>query len=117
MALPVRPTPYIQKRLDEKQKIDGFTGKTLSEVVVKSRKLSETDSLNQLYASDIFFHSDQTLTLNEKINYYDIWQFLRMNVSGIAINQTDTGMQVNFTRYAGLDMFSENTTNSSVNSF
>jgi hypothetical protein len=113
-ALPGSPDPYIQQRLAEKQKIDSFSGKTLSEVVVKSRKLSETDSLNQLYASDIFYNSDQTLTLNEKINYYDIWQFLRMRVSGLAINQTDTGMQVNFTRYSGLDLFSENTTNSAV---
>lgn len=40
-----------------------------------------------------------------------------MTVPGIAINQTDTGMQVNFSRYEGLDLFSENTTNSSVQFF
>ena len=109
--------PYLQQLLTDKQKADSAKGKTLSEVVVKTRKRSETDSLNSVYATDIFFNSDQTLALNPNINYYDVWQFLRMAVPGIAINQTDTGMQVNFTRYQGIDMFSENTTNSSVQFF
>ncbi|MBL0056481.1 MAG: hypothetical protein IPP31_09835 [Chitinophagaceae bacterium] len=43
-----------------------------------------------------FFNSDQTLVLNHNFNYNDIWQYLRMAVPGIAINQTDTGMQVTF---------------------
>ena len=119
-AIPPVPEPsssYVRQRLDVKEKPDSFQGKTLGEVVVKAKKRSEEDSLNALYATDIFYHSDQDLILNEKINYYDIWQFLRMKVAGIAINQTDTGMQVNFTRYAGLDLFSENTTNSSVQFF
>jgi hypothetical protein len=107
-------SPYLQQLLTDKQKADSAKGKTLSEVVVRTRKRSETDSLNSVYASDIFFASDQTLALNPNINYYDVWQFLRMSVPGIAINQTDTGMQVNFTRYEGIDMFSENTRNSSV---
>jgi len=108
------PSSYLQQILEEKQRKDTSFGKTLSEVVVRSRKRSEADSLNNLYATDMFFGSDQTLVLNPNINYYDIWQFLRMSVPGIAINQTDTGTQVNFTRYQGIDMFSENATNSGV---
>ena len=110
-------SPFLQQLLTDKQKADSAKGKTLSEVVVRTKKRSETDSLNSVYATDIFFNSDQTLALNPNINYYDFWQFLRMTVPGIAINQTDTGMQVNFTRYQGIDMFSENTTNSSVQFF
>lgn len=111
------PAPYLVELLNEKQKKDSSFGKTLSEVVVRSRKRSEVDSLNAAYATDIFYGSDQTLSLNSNINYFDIWQFLRMAVPGIAINQTDTGIQVNFTRYQGVDMFSENATNSGVQFF
>ncbi len=111
------PAAYLQQLLDEKKKKDTTFGKTLSEVVVKSKRRSEVDSLNAVYASDIFYGSDQTLLLNSNINYYDVWQFLRMMVPGIAINETDTGKQVNFTRYQGVDMFSENATNSGVQFF
>lgn len=108
---------YPEQFLTSPQNTDSTKGKTLREVVLRSKKRSATDSLNLMYASDIFFNSDQTLALNPNISYYDIWQFLRMNVPGIAINQTDTGMQVNFTRYQGIDMFSENASNSSVQFF
>ncbi|MBL0057057.1 MAG: hypothetical protein IPP31_12920 [Chitinophagaceae bacterium] len=111
------PDPFIQQQLEKKNRADSGKGKLLSEVVVRGRKQSEADSLNTVYATDIFFNSDQTLVLNHNFNYNDIWQYLRMTVPGIAINQTDTGMQVNFSRYEGLDLFSENTTNSSVQFF
>jgi hypothetical protein len=117
IASSASPAPYLVELLNEKQKKDTSFGKTLSEVVVRSRKRSEVDSLNTAYASDIFYGSDQTLALNQNINYIDIWQFLRMAVPGIAINQTDTGIQVNFTRYQGVDMFSENASNSGVQFF
>ena len=103
--------------LESKLKLDSAIGKTLQNVVVKSKKRSITDSLNLLYASDIFFDSDQTLALNENINYYDIWQFLQGMVPGIKINKTDTGTQVNFSRYEGLDFFSENAQASGVQFF
>lgn len=108
---------YFEQVLTEAQKSDSAKGKTLREVVLRTKKRSATDSLNLLYASDIFFNSDQTLSLNPNITYFDMWQFLRMSVPGIAINQTDTGTQVNFSRYEGLDLFSDNTTNSSVQFF
>lgn len=111
---PATSSALLQRLLTDRQKADSAKGKTLGEVVVKTRKRSETDSLNSVYATDIFFASDQTLALNPNINYYDVWQVLRMSVPGIAINQTDTGTQVNFSRYESIDMFSENTRNSSV---
>lgn len=103
--------------LEARVKADSAIGKTLQNVVLKSKKRSLTDSLNLLYASDIFFDSDQTLALNENINYYDIWQFLQGMVPGIKINKTDTGTQVNFSRYEGLDFFSENAQASGVQFF
>ncbi len=108
---------YLEQLLAGKLESDSAKGKTIREVVLRAKKRSVTDSLNLLYASDLFFNSDQNLTPNPNITYYDIFQFLRMNVPGIAINKTDTGTQVNFTRYEGLDMFSENTDNSSVQFF
>jgi len=111
---PLTATNYLEKLLNDTQSKDSTSGKVLREVIVRSKKRSATDSLNLLYASDIFFNSDQTLALNPNITYNDVWQFLRMNVPGIAINQTDTGTQVNFTRYQGIDMFSENASNSGV---
>lgn len=113
-AGPLTAVSYLEKLLNDTQRKDSTKGKVLREVIVRSKKRSATDSLNLLYASDIFFNSDQTLALNPNINYNDVWQFLRMNVPGIAINQTDTGTQVNFTRYQGIDMFSENASNSGV---
>jgi hypothetical protein len=108
---------YLNELLAKKLRLDSASSKTLEEVVVKSKKQSVTDSLNLLYASDFFFDSDQTLALNENINYFDVWQFLQGNVPGIRINKTDTGTQVNFSRYEGLDFFSENTVNSGVQFF
>ncbi len=102
----VQSSPYLQQLLTDKQKADSASGKTLSEVVVRTRKRSNIDSLNSVYATDIFFNSDQTLALNPNINYYDVWQFLRMSVPGIIINQTDSGLDVKFSRYEGIDMFS-----------
>lgn len=109
-------TALMQQMLNEKQKNDSTTGKLLREIVLRSKKISQTDSLNQLYASDIFYNSDQTLALNPNITYYDVWQFLRMTVPGIIINPTDSGVDVKFSRYEGLDMFSANG-NSSVQFF
>ena len=82
--------------------------KTLEAVVVNSKKSSVIDSLNKLYASDIFNQSDQTIAVKSDVNFGDIWQFLRRNVPGISIIRADTGTQVNFTRYQGADYFSEN---------
>jgi hypothetical protein len=86
--------------------------KNLEEVKVVARKKYSTliDSLNQRYASDIFQLSDQTIPMDSNVNYVDIWLFLQRYVPGIEIGRDDFGQTtVNFNRFAGLDMFSENT--------
>jgi hypothetical protein len=103
-----------KKEIDEKAKLDAQKGKVLEEVIVKAKRLSETDSLNNLYASDIFLTSDQTIAVNTNIPFYSMWQLLQRSIPGININETDTGVQVNFGRYEGLDFFSSNTSGSSV---
>jgi hypothetical protein len=99
---------YYNQMILKKQSLDSGKVKTLGEVVVKSKKLSVADSLNQQYASDIFFESDQTIPVDAAINNGDIWQFLQRTVPGLSIIRSDTGTQVNFTRYQGIDYFSEN---------
>lgn len=103
---PLTATNYLEKLLADAQNKDSTKGNVLREVTLRSKKRSATDSLNLLYASDIFFNSDQTLALNPNITYNDVWQFLRMNVPGILINPTDSGVDVKFSRYEGMDMFS-----------
>ncbi|HEU5164691.1 MAG TPA: hypothetical protein VFU29_04085, partial [Chitinophagaceae bacterium] len=94
--------------LKQKQKEQEAEGKMLSEIILKSKKRSLTDSLNHLYASDIFFNSDQTLTMDSNMVYYDMFQYLTRKVPGIKIVDSDSGKQVTFTRYEGLDAFSDN---------
>jgi hypothetical protein len=83
-------------------------GKLLQAVSVKATKRSPADSLNLLYASAVFQESDQTLAMDQKRTYFDMWQYLQAMVPGIAVNKTDTGTSVNFGRYNGLDLFSSN---------
>ena len=108
---------YLDQQLAEKLKQDSVASKTLQTVIVKATKKSIADSLNTLYTTSIFSESDQTLVLNENINYNDVWQYLQGVVPGIKINKTDTGTQVNFSRYDGLDLFSVNAQNSGVQFF
>jgi hypothetical protein len=108
---------YFNKIISEKQRLENEKSKTLDAVIVKSKKSSEQDSLNRQYASDIFYESDQTIPVNTAINTGDILQFLRGIVPGISIIRSDTGTQVNFTRYQGADYFSENGGNAGVQFF
>ncbi|HEX6181366.1 MAG TPA: hypothetical protein VFZ47_08975, partial [Chitinophagaceae bacterium] len=91
----------------DKARVDSAIGKTLATVTVTGRRRSPVDSLNKLYATDIFYQSDQTIALDSNDHFVDIWQFLNRQVPGIAIVNTDTGKRVYFTRYAGVDAFSE----------
>lgn len=91
----------------DQARVDAAMGKTLAAVTVTGRRRSVQDSLNRLYATDIFFNSDQTLALDSNTHYIDIWQFLNRQVPGISIINTDTGKRVYFSRYAGVDAFSE----------
>jgi hypothetical protein len=108
---------FFEKIITERQKIEDEKGKTLDVVIVKAKKRSAVDSLNALYATDIFLDSDQTIEVNTEINYGDIWQFLRARIPGTSIIVSDSGTQVNFTRYQGLDYFSENGGNTGVQFF
>ena len=99
---------YIENLLKQKQKEMDAEGKVLTEVIVKTKKRSVTDSLNQVYASTIFYNSDQTLVMDSTASYFDMFQYLIRNVPGITINKTDTGTQVIFNRYAGAGFFSDN---------
>ena len=98
----------IEEILNQRRKQQEAEGKMLSEVIVKSKKRSVTDSLNHLYASDIFFNSDQTLAMDSNMVYYDMFQYLTRKVPGISIADTDLGKLVTFTRYDGLGAFSDN---------
>ena len=99
---------YWSALLEDKLRNDTGQGKTLASVTVTSKKRSPIDSLNKLYASDIFYNSDQTLPLDTNSNYQSIWQYLRRSVPGITITNLDTGTLVTFGRYEGLNVFSEN---------
>jgi hypothetical protein len=111
--LPVALQHPLDKKISE---YNDSKATLLKEVTVTSRKLSPADSMTQLYASAIFENSDQTLIMDQG-NYFDIWQYLQRMVPGININKTDTGTQVNFSRYAGLNLFSAEGSNSAVQLF
>ena len=105
---------YVVNIRKEKYKQDSIKEKTLETVLIKTKKRSLVDSLNIKYATDFFYDSDQTLSLDGNANYFDMWQYLQRTVPGIKINKLDTGTQVSFSRYQGLDFFSENGANNGV---
>jgi hypothetical protein len=107
---------YYNKIIAEKLRIENEKGKTLESVTVKTKKRSIVDSLNAQYATDIFYESDQTISVNTEINTGTVWQLLRTNVPGIVIFNSDTGTTVNFSRYEGANLFG-NSTESGVQFF
>ena len=80
---------FTEEILKQKRTEQEAEGKMLSEVILRSKKRSPTDSLNHLYASDFFFNSDQTLTMDSNMVYYDMFQYLSQEGSGIRIVDTD----------------------------
>ncbi len=82
--------------------------KTLQEVKVSAKRISKEDSVTNVYASNIYSNSDQTLIPLENAAYYDIFQYLQQQVPGITVARTDSGPQVFFNRFTGADFFSEN---------
>jgi hypothetical protein len=101
-SVPALFNQMITSRLQQ----DSTFGKVLPGIFIKAKKRNPVDSLNNLYASAFFSESDQTLPVEENSHYFDIWQFLQRSVPGILINKTDSGPQVNFSRYALLNVFS-----------
>lgn len=95
----------MKKLLDEKARIDSANSHVLSTVIIKTRKPSVVDSLNRLYASDLYFNSDQTLAMDNG-HYINVWQFLQRNVPGITVGKDQYGQTtVFFSRYMGLEVF------------
>ncbi len=103
---------YAQQLLLKKLNGEGNPNyKSLQEVRVRARRKSSTpiDSLNQRYATDLFYLSDQTIPMDEKGYYVDIWPFLQRNIAGLEVGRNNYGQTTaNFSRFSGLDMFSEN---------
>jgi hypothetical protein len=97
---------FWSNMVEEKTRIDSLA-KTLAAVTVTGKRRSPLDSLNHLYATDIFYNSDQTLVMDSNAHYQNLWQYLRRTVPGITIQNYDTGTSVYFGRYEGLNVFSE----------
>lgn len=72
----------------------------LEGVTVRAKKISRVDSLNNSYASDLF-QLGQSLELTSA-HYFNIWQFLREQVSGLTVEGDMTNPNVYFNRNAGL---------------
>jgi hypothetical protein len=100
---------FYNLKLADKRREDSLKNITLDAIVLKSKKKSVLDSLNTQYATDLFYESDQTISINTDINTGTIWQFLRNNVPGIVILNSDTGTMVNFARYEGANLFGNST--------
>jgi hypothetical protein len=81
--------------------------KTLLEVRIKATRQNEYQKLNQEYVSPLFENADQSIIVNQS-GGLTIWQLLQRDINGINIANTDSGRQVFFNRFAGLDAFSEN---------
>ena len=76
--------------------------KTLDEIKLYSKKRSEVDSINNLYASAMFTNSDNSIVVGNNTKYFNIWQLIRSQVSGIDISGDLNDPKVQFKRYAAL---------------
>ncbi len=85
----------------------------LGDVVVKARKMSKEDSLNNAYASGPFIMG-QTIDPTVYQNYTTVWQMLQAAVAGITVEGNFFDPNVFFNRFNGLNMLSDNN-GSSVN--
>jgi len=110
------PTDLLKNLLAERKKNDSAISTLLNDVVLKSKRLSPIDSMNQLYVSPFFQTSDQTLVPDNAL-YFDVWQYLQRMVPGITINKNLGSTQVNFSRYGGLDFFNQESDPNSVQFF
>lgn len=111
------PSAGLKTALELRNKSDIEKGKLLETVVLKSKKISKLDSLNRLYVSSMFEFSDQTFDMDGG-HYFDIWQYLQRMVPGISIDKTNpAGVQINFSRFDGANMFSGDVAASSVQFF
>jgi hypothetical protein len=91
--------------------------KTLEEVKVKAKRTNEYQKMDQLYVSALFENADQSIITEGTQPGLTLWQLLQRNISGINIAMTDSGRQVFFNRFAGLNALSEDGTSPTVQFF
>ncbi len=75
--------------------------KELQGVVIKTKKLSRTDSLKQEYMSPMF-DDGNTFIMEPEGNYFNIWVFIRGRVPGLKVEGDIINPTVYFGRYAGI---------------
>ncbi len=92
-----------------------FGSTTLADVTVKVKKLSRVDSLEKEYVSSIFEVSDNTIEFADAGNMTNIWQYLRMKISGFEVDAFGLGGEsARFTRNDGIRGLSEETDNAGI---
>lgn len=96
--------------------IDTSGSEYLGNVTVKGvrRKLSPADSLNKVYASDIF-KLGRSIDPSETGFATTIWQIIQRMVPGISVSGDMNNPVVRFNRFQGLDAMSENNSASYLN--
>lgn len=117
LVFPNEDSSYINKFLSDKMKQENKV-RLLESVVVNTKKISTLDSLNSKYATNYFYDSDQTLSLDSKQSFIDMFQFFRMYVPGILIDKSSgESVVVSFQRLQNLDIFSQNAGNVGIQFF
>lgn len=92
-----------------------FGKTTLANVTVKTKKLSRIDSLQKVYVSSIFEASDNTIDFSDVGNMTNIWQYLRMQISGFEVDAFSGGGETaRFTRNDGIRGLSDETDNAGI---
>ncbi|MCA0381900.1 MAG: hypothetical protein LCH58_07045 [Bacteroidetes bacterium] len=102
---------YLQAKVNllDTPSFNGFN--FLGNVVVKARKLSPTDSLNNEYTTGPFAMG-QSVNPEDMKNYRTVWQVLQASLPGITVEGDFFNPTVFFNRFQGLNMFSSNNSNS-----
>ena len=84
----------------------GYTN--LAGVTVKAKKLSRIDSLQREYVSPAFEYSDNSIDFTNAVGMQNIWQYLRMQISGFEVDVNNGGgATARFTRHDGIRGLSE----------
>ncbi|MBP6025247.1 MG2 domain-containing protein [Ferruginibacter sp.] len=75
--------------------------KTLDNVVIKSKKISKIDSLNNEYTTGVF-QMGKSIDPVEFKNSFTIWQMLQASIPGITVEGNPFDPNVSFNRFSGL---------------
>ncbi|RYY48499.1 MAG: hypothetical protein EOO06_10080 [Chitinophagaceae bacterium] len=90
---------YLRRNLDELEK--GVKSKVMDAVVIKTKKLTPTDSLNNAYAGGPFLMG-KGINPAEFNNYRTIWQMIQAAVPGITVEGNPFDPVVSMNRFSGL---------------